>query len=69
MISLAWTAFSDDGSASKVEYFYRAEAVRLGIPYDLLLDAVLEGGGAIGGTGHYPTEEIIGRLRKVGLRK
>ncbi|MDD1751927.1 MAG: hypothetical protein LUQ38_02415 [Methanotrichaceae archaeon] len=26
LISLAWTAFSEDGSTSKVEYFYRAEA-------------------------------------------
>ncbi|MDD1752780.1 MAG: hypothetical protein LUQ38_06815 [Methanotrichaceae archaeon] len=63
-------AFSDDTLTSKVEYINRAEAVRLGIPYDLLLDAVLEGGGAIDGNGHYPvTDEIIRRLRKVGLRK
>ena len=68
MISLAWTAFSEYGSASKVEYFYRAEAVRLGIPYELLLDAVLESGGAIDGSGHYSvTEEIIRRLKKVSL--
>ena len=32
-ISLAWTAFSEDGSTNKVEYFYRAEAVRLGISW------------------------------------
>ncbi|MDD1758227.1 MAG: hypothetical protein LUQ22_05790 [Methanotrichaceae archaeon] len=62
--------FSEDGSTRKVEYFYRAEAVRLGIPYDLLLDAALEGGGSIDGSGHYPViEEIIMMLRKVGLRK
>jgi hypothetical protein len=68
LIRLAWTAFSDDGAANMIEYINRAEAVRLGISYDLLLDAVLEGGGAIDGSGHYPvTEEIIRRLRKVGL--
>jgi hypothetical protein len=39
LIRLAWTAFSEDGSTNEVEYFYRAEAVRLGIPYDLFLDA------------------------------
>ncbi len=69
-IKLAWSALSDDGTASKIEYINRAEAVRIGIPYDLLIDAVLEGGGTIDGSGHYPvTEEIIRRLRKVGLQK
>jgi hypothetical protein len=38
-IRLAWKAISDDGSTNKVEYIDRAEAVRLGIPYELLLDA------------------------------
>ena len=69
-IRLAWSALSDDGTGSKIEYINRAEAVRIGIPYDLLIDAVLEGGGAIEDSGHYPvTEEIIRRLRKVGLQK
>ena len=69
-IRLAWSALSEDGTASKIEYINRAEAVRLGIPYDSLIDAVLEGGGTIDGSGHYPvTEEIIRRLRKVGLQK
>ena len=69
-IRLAWSALSDDGTASKIEYIHRAEAVRIGIPYDLLIDAVLEGGGIVDGSGHYPvTEEIIRRLRKVGLQK
>ena len=63
-------AFSDDESTSKVEYINRAEAVSLGIPYELLLDAVLEGGGTIDGSGHYPvTNEIIRRLKKANLRK
>ena len=70
MIKLAWSAISEDGTASKIEYINMAEAVRIGMPYDLLIDAVLEGGGVIDGIGHYPvTEEIIWRLRKVGLQK
>ena len=31
LISLAWTAFSEDGSTNKGEYFYRAEAASLRI--------------------------------------
>jgi hypothetical protein len=70
MIKLAWSAISEDGTASKIEYINMAEAVRIGMPYDLLIDAVLEGGGVIDGIGHYPvTEEIIWRLRKIGLQK
>jgi len=70
LIRLAWTDFFDDSSTSKVEYINRVEAAVLGIPYDLFLDAVLEAGGAIDVSGHYPvTEEIIRRLRKVGLQK
>jgi hypothetical protein len=69
-IKLAWSVLSDYGTVSKIEYINRAEAVRIGIPYDLLIDAVLEAGGMIDGSGHYPvTEEIIRRLRKVGLQK
>ncbi|MCJ7444429.1 MAG: hypothetical protein MUO26_07865 [Methanotrichaceae archaeon] len=68
-IRLAWTSVSDDGSTNNVEYIDRIEAVRLGISYDLLLDAVVEGGGTIDIDGHYPvTHEIIRSLRKVGLR-
>ncbi|MCJ7445527.1 MAG: hypothetical protein MUO26_13565, partial [Methanotrichaceae archaeon] len=66
-IHLAWAA--DGGSTNKVEYIDRIEAVRLGIPYELLLDAVSEGGGTIDINGRYPvTNEIIRRLKKVGLR-
>jgi len=55
---------------AKSNTFIGPRRVRLGIPYDLLLDAVLDGAVAIDGSGHYPvTEEIIRRLRKVGLRK
>ncbi|MCJ7444838.1 MAG: hypothetical protein MUO26_09965 [Methanotrichaceae archaeon] len=66
-IRLVWT---DDASTNKFEYIDRIEAVRLGIPYDLLIDAVSEGGGGIDINGCYPvTDEIIRKLRKVGLRK
>jgi hypothetical protein len=69
-IRLAWSALSEDGAANKIEYINRAEAASLGMPYELLLDAVLEAGGAIDGIGHYPvTDEIIGRLKKANLRK
>ncbi len=69
-ILLAWSAISKDGTVGNIEYINRAEAIRLGIPYDPLIDAVFEGGGTIDGSGHYPvTEEIIRRLRKVGLQK
>jgi len=65
-IRLAWT---DDGS-NKVEYIDRIEAVRLGIFYESLVDAVEEGGEAVNIDSHYPvTDEIIRKLRKVGLRK
>ena len=69
-IRLAWSALSEDGNANKIEYIDRAEAASLGITYELLLDAVLKGGGIVDGSGHYPvTKEIIRRLRKVGLQK
>ena len=67
-IRLAWSALSEDGTA--IEYINRAEAASLGITYELLLDAVLRSGGIVDGSGHYPvTEEMICRLRKVGLQK
>jgi hypothetical protein len=69
-IRLAWSASSDDELTSVMEYINRAEAASLGMPYELLLYAVLEGGGTIDGRGHYSmTEEIIRKRRKVGLRK
>jgi len=46
----------------------RIEASRLDTPYDLLIDAVSDGDGASDINGHYPvTNEIVGRLRKIGL--
>jgi hypothetical protein len=67
-IRLAWSSLSEDGTA--IEYIDRGEAASLGISYELLLDAVLTDGGIVDGSGYYPvTEEIIRRLRKVGLQK
>jgi len=68
-VRLAWTTYSEDASANKIEYIDRIEASRLNIHYDLLLDTVLEGGGATNLNGRYSvTNEIIGRLRKIDLR-
>jgi hypothetical protein len=67
-IRLAWSALSEDGNA--IEYIDRAEAASLGIYYELFLNAVLKGGRAIDGSGHYPvTDDIIKRLKKANLRK
>ena len=64
-IRLAWSALSEDGAPNKIEYINRAEAASLGITYEILIDAVLKGGGIIDGIGHYPvTDEIIRRLKK-----
>ena len=69
-IRLAWSALSEDGTPNKIEYINRAEAASLGITYEILIDAVLKSGGIVDGSGHYPvTDEIIRRLRKVGLQK
>ncbi|MCJ7444820.1 MAG: hypothetical protein MUO26_09875 [Methanotrichaceae archaeon] len=64
-----WASISDDGSSNNIEYIDRIEAVRLGIFYESLVDAVAKGGGGIDINGRYPvTNEIIRGLRKVGLR-
>ena len=69
-IRLAWSALSEDGAPNEIQYINKAEASSLGIHYELLLNAVLKGGGAINGSGHYPvTDEIIRRLKKANLRK
>jgi hypothetical protein len=69
-VRLAWVAHSEDTSASKIEYIDKIEASRLGIHYDLFLDAISEDRGATIIDGHYPvTKAIIERLRKVGLRQ
>jgi hypothetical protein len=68
-VRLAWAKYhAKDISANKIEYIDRIEASRLGIDYNLLLDAVSEDRATLI-DGHYPvTDEIIERLRRVGLR-
>jgi hypothetical protein len=56
-IRLAWPALSEDGVANKIEHINRAEAASLGITYELFLDAILDGGGAIDGYRHYPIND------------
>ena len=68
-VRLAWTVRSEGGLTDKIEYIDRIEASRLNIHYDLLLDAVSENRAAAIIDGRYPvTDEIIRRLRKIGLR-
>jgi len=52
-VRLAWM---DDGAAVFME---RADAIGLGISYDMLLDALLEAGGAIDVNGRYPINDAI----------
>jgi hypothetical protein len=39
----------------------RADAIGLGISYDMLLDALLDAGGSIDADGHYPINDVIRR--------
>jgi hypothetical protein len=52
-VRLAWI---DDGVAVFME---RADAIGLGLSYDVLLDALLEAGGAIGVNDRYPINDAI----------
>jgi hypothetical protein len=68
-VRLAWANHhAEDIPASKIEYIDRIEASRLGIDYNLLLDAVSEDRAILIDGRYRVTEEIIERLRKVGLR-
>jgi len=59
-VRLAWL---DDGAAVFME---RAEAVGLGISYDMLLYALVEAGGTIDVNARYPINDTIQqRLRKL----
>jgi hypothetical protein len=59
-VRLAWI---DNGSAVFME---RAEVIGLGISYDMLLDALLESGGAVDVDSRYPINEAVKqRLRKL----
>jgi len=62
-IRLAWKDSSDDGS---IDFMERADAIGLGITYDMLLDALSEAEGAIDINGRYPINDAIRqRLRKL----
>jgi hypothetical protein len=61
-VRLAWV---DDGAA---EFIDRAEAIGLGISYDMLLDALSEAGGATSLSGRYPINDAI-RQRLMKLLK
>ena len=58
-VRLAWIIGSGDGS---IDFMERAEAIGLGISYDMLLDALSEAEGVIDVNGHYPINDAI-RLR------
>jgi hypothetical protein len=61
-VRLAWMVSSANGS---VDFMDRADAIGLGISYDMLLDALSEAGGEININGRYPINNLIRqRLRK-----
>jgi hypothetical protein len=61
-IRLAWTVGSTD---SYLEFMERTDLIGLGISYDMLLDALIEAGGALDADGQYPIDDAIRRtLRK-----
>lgn len=55
-VRLAWT-----GSSGGIDFMERADAIGLGISYDMLLDALLDAGGSIDADGHYPINDVIRR--------
>jgi hypothetical protein len=60
-VRLAWKTVSDD----RIECMERADVIGLGISYDMLLDAVLDEGGALDADGSYPLNDSIRQvLRK-----
>jgi hypothetical protein len=62
-VRLAWIVGSEDGS---IDFMDRADAIGLGISYDMLLDALSEAGGEIDINGRYPINDAIRqRLRKL----
>jgi hypothetical protein len=59
-IRLAWT----DTSKNRIEFMERADAIGLGISYDMLVEALLDAGGSIDADGRYPINNAIShRLR------
>ena len=59
-IRLAWT----DTSKNRIEVMERADAIGLGISYDMLVEALLDAGGTIDADGHYPMNDAIRRRLK-----
>jgi hypothetical protein len=58
-VRLAWIADND-----KDDFMERADAIGLGITYDMLLDALFESGGSTNANGHYPINDGIRRQLK-----
>jgi hypothetical protein len=61
-VRLVWTGSSDDAT----DFMERADAIGLGISYDMLLEALFEAGGTIDINGSYPIDDAIRqRLRRI----
>jgi hypothetical protein len=61
-VRLVWTGSFDDTT----DFMERADAIGLGISYDMLLEALFEAGGAIDINGSYPIDDAIRqRLRRI----
>jgi hypothetical protein len=61
-VRLVWTGSSDGA----VGFMERAEALGLGISYDMILDALSESGETINTNGRYPINDVIRRrLRRI----
>ena len=54
-VRLVWTGSSDDAT----DFMERADAIGLGISYDMLLEALFEAGGTIDINGSYPIDDAI----------
>lgn len=66
LVRLAWTSYSDDSAICLTESIDRIEGIRLGISYEMIMNALEEAGGTIGINGRYPINDAIWqRLRKV----
>jgi hypothetical protein len=61
-VRLAWIVGSEEGS---IDFMERADAIGLGISYDMLLDALSEVGGAIDVDGRYPINYAIRQRLKM----
>ena len=65
IVRLAWASYSDS-AICRTESIDRIEGIRLGISYEMILNALEEAGGTIGINGRYPINDVIRqRLRKV----